>query len=126
MSSARTYWIVTVPFLILLLFVSFAYLAKQSTVVEAMLRMGYPLWVLNILSVAILLGIAAIATNKNNRFKEWAYAGFTFHFIGASASHALSGDHPGYIIAPLGLLLWCWYSYFLWHKLLKKVLLNKE
>jgi hypothetical protein len=46
--------------------------------------------------------------------KEWAYAGYTFNLLGASASHAFSGDTFGKIITPLIILALVLASYRQW------------
>jgi hypothetical protein len=62
-------------------------------VVQAFKLLGYPLYLLKILGFAKLMGALAILTGKLPRMKEWAYAGYSFLFLGATASHLLSGDY---------------------------------
>jgi hypothetical protein len=49
--------------------------------------------------------------------KEWAYAGFTFDFIGAIIGFIATGNlvMPDVIMAPVGLML-CLSTYFFWKK----------
>jgi len=54
--------------------------------------LGYPLYLMKILGLAKILGAIAIVSNRSRTLKEWAYAGFTFDFLGATASHVLAGD----------------------------------
>ena len=82
-----------------------------------MIHLGYPVYILSILGVSKALGAIAIAQEKFIRLKEWAYAGFVFHFLGACASRAFAGDSFILILSPLlfmGLML---VSYVLWNKL---------
>ena len=60
--------------------------------VESLLRLGYPLYLMKITGLAKLLGAAALLANRSRRMVEWAYAGFSFLFLGATASHFLAGD----------------------------------
>jgi hypothetical protein len=54
--------------------------------------MGYPLYFVNILGVAQLLGVGALLVPRHGTVKEWAYAGFGFIYIGGFISHFVSGD----------------------------------
>jgi hypothetical protein len=63
----------------------------QSTV-ATLHTLGYPLYLMKILGLAKILGAAAILANRSRTLKEWAYAGFAFDLLGATASHLLAGD----------------------------------
>ena len=56
---------------------------------EAMRSLGYPVYLMTILGVAKVLGVIALWIPRTPLLKEWAYAGFTFDLLGASASHGL-------------------------------------
>lgn len=60
--------------------------------VALMAHLGYPVYFLQMLGVAKLLGMAAVLTNRWRTLKEWAYAGMTFDAIGAGVSHVASGE----------------------------------
>ncbi len=64
-------------------------------------KLGYPDYLMTILGVWKLLGVAAILSPAMPRLKEWAYAGFFFDLSGAVASHLMSGDAVAHAIAPL-------------------------
>lgn len=80
-------------------------------VVQSLQALGYPLYFLKILGLAKILGAIAIVTNKSPKLKEWAYAGFTFEFLGATASHILAGDaaHAGFPFVFFVLLMGSYY-----------------
>jgi hypothetical protein len=89
------YWVFTILFLlptagsgIFELFTN----GPQATV-QTLMLLGYPLYLMKILGFAKLLGALAILTGRIPRMKEWAYAGFTFMFLGATASHLFAGDY---------------------------------
>jgi hypothetical protein len=86
-----------------------------ANIVKVMLALGYPLYLMKILGFAKILGGFAVLTGKLPRMKEWAYAGFTFDFLGATASHILAGD-PAHALFPLVFFLIMVVSYYLWHK----------
>jgi DoxX-like family len=84
-------------------------------IVETMLALGYPLYLMKILGFAKVLGGIAILTGKIPRLKEWAYAGFAFDFLGAAASHVLANDAIN-AVAPLVFFAVLMVSYVLWYK----------
>lgn len=65
----------------------------SEAVVQIFHTLGYPLYLMRILGFAKILGALAILTGRIPLMKEWAYAGFTFLFLGATASHLLAGDY---------------------------------
>ncbi len=95
------YWVCTGIFCAVLGFSGVAHLVRVEFIVEAMTHLGYPVYVLTILGIAKLLGVTALLVPGHLLLKEWAYAGFAFDLIGASASHAFSGDALGEIVPPL-------------------------
>jgi hypothetical protein len=46
--------------------------------------------------------------------EKWAYAGYTFNLLGASASHAFSGDPFAKVLAPIIILAFVLVSYRQW------------
>jgi uncharacterized membrane protein YphA (DoxX/SURF4 family) len=60
--------------------------------VQSLHTLGYPLYLMKITGLAKIFGAVAILTGRIDRLVEWAYAGFTFLFLGATASHLLAGD----------------------------------
>lgn len=69
-----------------------------GAVIQTFQLLGYPLYLMKILGTAKILGALAILTGRIPLLKEWAYAGYTFMLLGATASHLLAGD---YAHAPL-------------------------
>jgi len=98
------YWIATGVFCAMLSFSGVAHLLRLDFVVEGVAGMGYPTFVLTILGTAKLLGVAALLSPGRPLLKEWAYAGFTFNLLGATASHLLAGDALAEALPPLVLL----------------------
>src|SRR5262245_38271774 len=114
MKSKWIYWALTAPFVVTMLMASFTYLAGASFNVQGVMSLGYPVYILKIIGTAKLLGGIAILQERFRTLKEWAYAGFTFNLLGASASHAFSGDSFGKIIVPVIILGFVLASYLLW------------
>ena len=67
-------------------------------------HLGYPIYLLTILSVWKILGVAAVLIPRFPLLKEWAYAGFFFAMTGATFSHIASGDSVNEILPSLLLL----------------------
>jgi len=86
------YWILTVLFALAMLFSGVSELVQSKQANEVMRHLGYPIYVNTIIGVAKILGVIAILQTKFRTIKEWAYAGFTIDFIGASASMLFAGN----------------------------------
>lgn len=54
--------------------------------------LGYPLYLMTILGIAYVTGVAAIFQNKSQVVREWAYSGFAIALVGAAVSHIAAGD----------------------------------
>ena len=63
-----------------------------AATVQSLHTLGYPLYLMKITGLAKILGASAILWNHPARMVEWAYAGFAFLLLGATASHLLAGD----------------------------------
>jgi uncharacterized membrane protein YphA (DoxX/SURF4 family) len=87
----------------------------SEQVIQVFQTLGYPLYLMKILGFAKILGALAILTGRIPRMKEWAYAGFTMLFLGATASHLLAGDIP-HAPFPFVFFLLLMGSYYFWKK----------
>jgi hypothetical protein len=90
-------------------------LMQHPEMIKGFQHLGYPSYLLTILGVAKLLGVAALVYPRWRTLTEWAYAGFSFDLLGASASHAFSGDPLANILSPLVFLGLLSASYWLFH-----------
>jgi hypothetical protein len=99
------YWLTTGLFCAVLGFSGFAHFSHLEPMVEAMAKLGYPLYFMTILGSAKLLGVATLLAPRRPLLKEWAYAGFAFNLLGATASHAFTGDPLSETIRPAALLV---------------------
>lgn len=116
-ASKIGYWVVTALFLLPMAgsAVPELFVGGPASTASTIVHLGYPLYLLRILGCAKLLGALAILSNRSARLKEWAYAGYTFDVLGATASHLIVGD-GAFALVPLvnvGLVL---ASYALWRK----------
>jgi hypothetical protein len=107
------YWITTVLFCLVVGFSGASHFMHAEDMVEAMTGMGYPLYFMTIIGLAKMSGVIAVLIPGLPLLKEWAYAGITFNLIGATASHALSGDGFSHAVRPAVVLAICLLSYLL-------------
>lgn len=111
------YWFVTGLFVLTMLADGIAGVMRVEGGKESFAHLGYPVYFLTILGTAKILGAIAILQTKFRIISEWAYAGFTFNFISAAASHAFVGDGVGMMIVPIIVLAVMFVSYYFWKKL---------
>jgi hypothetical protein len=113
------YWIFTGLLAVLMLFSAIGGLIGGADGVTLFKHLGYPISLLTFLSIAKLLGVAAILVPGFPRIREWAYAGFTFDLLGAMYSFITIGDPvSSWLPLIIGLLLIA-ASYTLYHKRLR-------
>ena len=113
-TARRIYWTVTLLFVVTMMSAGLTYLAGASFNVEGVTHLGYPAYLLKILGIAKFLGGIAILQGRFQTLKEWAYAGYTFNLLGASASHALYGDPLVKVLVPIIILAFVLASYRQW------------
>jgi hypothetical protein len=70
-----------------------AQIFNAKEMVDLIVPLGYPLYLLYIIGVWKILGVFVILMPGFKLLKEWAYAGFFFVMTGAFVSHLASGDH---------------------------------
>jgi len=73
--------------------------------VEMIIHLGYPVYLLTILGIGKIFGVASVLIPKYPLLKEWAYAGFLFIMTGAIFSHIATGDSVTEIWPSLLLLI---------------------
>lgn len=67
-------------------------------------ELGHPTYIIYPLTIAKILGLIAIWSNKSKTLKEWAYAGFFFVFILAMLAE-IHADDGEYLSPPLAFIL---------------------
>jgi len=111
------YWTFTSLFAFFMLGSAIPDIVSSQGAIDGFNKMSMPAYLTPFLGIAKVLGVIAILIPGYPRIKEWAYAGFTFHFIGACASRAYAGDSIGLIVSPLIFMALMFISYFLWKKM---------
>ncbi len=116
-SKARTiaYWLVTGLFCLQMGFTAYAQLTMPD-VAKAFAHLGFPDWFRIELSMAKLLGIAALLAPAPKRLKEWAYAGFAIDLVSAVIAHLAVGDGPQAWSWAAATLVLGAFSYGLWRR----------
>lgn len=108
------YWIATAWLALGMLSTGAVQLFKGKTGTggtDSMIHLGYPLYLLTLLGLWKILGVAALLIPKFPLLKEWAYAGFFFVMSGAVFSHVASGDavkeiFPALLLMALAVVSW--------------------
>jgi len=113
----KSYIILKVLFSGFMLFSALGELTLNETVVQSMAYIEMPVYLLYFLGVSKLLGIIALWYSPYKFLREWAYAGFTFDFLGAIYGFIATGHLvlPDIVMASTGLLL-CILTYYYWKK----------
>ncbi len=113
-----TYWICTILFAALMLFSSLGGLQPSESAIKIVHDgLGFPVYFIQFISAAKLLGVIAILIPGLNRIKEWAYAGLFFDLAGAFYSGiAVSGKFDPMILTMLIWVVPGILSYYFWHR----------
>ena len=117
------YWIATIIFAGLMVFSSVGGLQPSQQAIQILHDgLGYPIYFIQYISYAKLLGVIAILIpGLNKTVKEWAYAGLFFDLAGAFYS-GIAASHK---FDPIILTMFIWIipgiiSYNFWHKKIKR------
>ncbi len=105
------YWIFTALLCGLFCFSAGMYFTNYEMVTGFFEALGFPTWLVYPLATVKILGVIAILSKQSKVLKEWAYAGFLFDLILATAAHHFAG-HGLIGLSSLGILLWAG-SYFM-------------
>jgi hypothetical protein len=87
------YWIATALMSVGMLGSGLAQIIHAKQMVDLIVPLGYPLYILYIIGTWKILGVIAILVPGFKLLKEWAYAGFFFVMTGALISHLAAGDY---------------------------------
>jgi uncharacterized membrane protein len=86
------YWVATGLLSFGMLVSGLQQLLHTKAMVDLVVPLGYPTYLLYIIGAWKILGVIAILVPRFKLVKEWAYAGFFFVMTGALVSHLASGD----------------------------------
>lgn len=103
MSRKRVYWIGTTLLCALYGASALFYMTQGDTVRQLLGHLGFPGYLVPILVVAKLAGIAAILSRVKVGLSDLAYAGMFYHLLLATSAHLNAHDYGGVVPALLGL-----------------------
>ena len=115
------YWISTIIFAALMVFSAIGGLKPTQQAIQLIHDgLGYPVYFIQFISIAKLLGAIIILIPGSGRIKDWAYAGLFFDLAGA----VYSGIATSAKFNPLLLTMLIWIvpgilSYYFWLKKIK-------
>jgi hypothetical protein len=98
------------------LFGAISSLLKMPASTEVFVRLGYPGYFVNYLSVWQLLAVAALLIPCPRILREWAYAGLMFDVISAMYSLGATGSPLGHQLPALVVLVLVAVSYCGWRQ----------
>ena len=88
-----TYWVATALLAVGMFSSGVAQLFHTRDMIDLVVPLGYPPYLLYIIGTWKVLGVIAILLPRFALVKEWAYAGFFFAMTGALVSHLAIGDY---------------------------------
>jgi len=115
------YWISTIIFAALMIFSAAGGLQPTQQAIQLIHdSLGYPVYFIQFISFAKLIGAIIILIPGLKSMKEWAYAGLFFDLAAAVYSGiAVSGKFDPLMLTMLAWILPGIVSYYCWHKKMK-------
>jgi hypothetical protein len=112
------YWVCTIIFAALMTFSAIGGIKPTKEAIQLMHDfLGYPVYFIQFISVAKLLGAIAILIPTRSAIKEWAYAGLFFDLTGAIYSGvAVAGKFDPMMLTLLAWIIPGVVSYWLWKR----------
>jgi hypothetical protein len=116
------YWTCTIIFAALMIFSAVGGLKPTQQTIQVIHDfMGYPIYFIQFISVAKLVGSIVILIPTRSTIKEWAYAGLFFDLTGAIYSTAaVAGKFDPMMLTLLAWVVSGVVSYWLWKKKVKR------
>ncbi|MEI9430177.1 DoxX family protein [Mesorhizobium sp. Cs1299R1N3] len=97
------YWISTAILCLLYIASATMYLTMADHVRQALVGLGYPAYLREVLITVKILGVVAILSRVSVRLSDLAYAGMFYHLLLALSAHINAHD-GGFIPAVVGLV----------------------
>jgi hypothetical protein len=104
-TTQRLYWLATGLFLALFIGSVVLGLADIDESYKEFVHLGFPAWSFIALTVAKVLGLIAIITNRSQILKDFAFAGFLYDLLLALGGHIAHQEIKVWF-AVFGLVLW--------------------
>ncbi|WP_456438895.1 DoxX family protein [Psychroserpens sp.] len=104
------YWSSTIALSLVFLYSAQMYVFKTEMIKGFFESFNYPTYIVIPLAIIKVLGVVMILCRKSNWLTEWAYAGFLFDLVLATAAHVDAGHSIGLSVFAIPFLF---VSYFL-------------
>lgn len=86
---------------------------QSQMAIDGITHLGYPLYFVTLLQICKVIGaVLLIVPQIPSKIKEWAYAGFTFNILFATASHIIVDGFNLLSLFPMIVLVVLAISYF--------------
>ena len=85
------YWISTAVLCAIFLYSAFMYFNNTEAIKGYFENFNYPTYIVIPLAIAKILGVVVVLWRPNTWLTEWAYAGFFFDLVLATAAHHYAG-----------------------------------
>ena len=86
------YWVSTAVLCGIFLYSAFMYVTNTETIKGFFESFNYPTYIVIPLAILKILGVVMLLLRSNKWLTEWAYAGFFFDLVLATAAHHYAGD----------------------------------
>lgn len=107
MIESYAYWISTALLSLLYLASATLYIVKRDWVRQTLADLGYPSYLVPLLTAVKLLAVAAVLSRANVALSDLAYAGMFFHLLLSALAHIGVRKPGGALPAVIGLVLLC-------------------
>ncbi|MFQ6557402.1 DoxX family protein [Pseudomonas sp. Lb2C1-1] len=99
------YWISTAALALLYLASATLYVTKKAWVGQALADLGYPSYLIPMLTVLKVLGVVAILSRASVALSDLAYAGMLYHLLLSASAHLGVRKPRGALPAAIGIVL---------------------
>lgn len=82
---------------------------NYDTIAMKFEQLGYPTYLIFVIGISQMIGLAVILNNKRNWMLEWAYAGFFMNFIFGIIAHLMAKEGNGAAAVVCIVVLWIAY-----------------
>ncbi|ALN84805.1 doxX-like family protein [Lysobacter capsici] len=105
MFQLYAYWISTALLCLLYMASAATYVVKTNWVRQALTELGYPGYLIPILTTVKILAVAAIVSRISVALSDLAYAGMFYHLLLSASAHLNARKPGGALPAAAGLVL---------------------